>query len=202
MITTGKMITTSIFSSPPLRILRVGFSRCGIAFTTAFILPLSLLGCRKNKAMDEGRPQEVAFCISANLPNIESSRQASTSSISQVTQAIVTITESDGVATEYTNASIEVYQFDGRVFTENISLLPGAYKVTAFALASESNEILYATPMEGSPLAANVTTPLEIDFEVESNEKNEIPIELVSDKWTKSFGFRVVFFLKLAWWKP
>ena len=68
------------------------FSRCGIAFTTAFILILSLLGCREKEIMDEGRPQEVVFSISA----IESSRQASTSSISQVTQAIVTITKSDG----------------------------------------------------------------------------------------------------------
>ncbi len=184
------MITTSIFSSLPLRILRVGFSRCGIAFTTAFILTLSLLGCRENEAMDEGSPQEVVFSISAT----ESSRQASTSSISQVTQAIVTITKSDSVATEYTNASIEVYPFDGRVFIKNISLLPGAYKVTAFALVSESNEILYATPMAGSPLAANVTTHLEIDFEVEPNEKNEIPIEVISVSGQNPSDFGLFFF--------
>ena len=188
------MITTSIFRPPPLRILRVGFSRFGIALTTAFILTLSLLACRENAPMGGGRPQEVAFSISANMPNTESSHQASTSSISQLTQAIVTITKSDGVTTEYTNASIEVYQFDGRVFTKNISLLPGAYKVTAFALASESNEILYATPMEGSPLAVNVTTPLEIDFEVEPNGKNEIPVELASVSGQSPADFGLFFF--------
>lgn len=188
------MITTSIFISPLLRILRVGFSRCSIAITAAFILTLTLLGCRENESTDESRPQEVAFSISTNLPNTESSHQASTSSISQVTQAIVTITKSDGVATEYTNASIEVYQFDGWVFTKNISLLPGAYKVTAFALASESNEILYATPMEGSPLTDNVTTHLEVDFEVEPNEKNEIPIEVVSVSGQNPSDFGLLFF--------
>src|SRR5688572_1281465 len=50
-----------------------------------------------------------------------------------------------------------------------VELNPGSYEVTEFLVVSPYNEVLYATPKAGSPLASLVEHPLPISFSVENN---------------------------------
>lgn len=166
------------------------------SLTTIFLLFLvsSCADQEDGTLSGEDLLHEVSFEVSNNRFQDQNGRQLSSGSIDEVSQVIFTITHGDGIPTEYTNSSIEVYQIDGRMFTENFSLVSGNYKVTSFGLANASNEILFATPIAGSSLAANVTSPLDIDFEVGPGIKNEIAIELVSVSEQRPSDFGLSFF--------
>jgi len=94
-------------------------------------------------------------------------------------KATLTIVTTEGKATEYTDHIIDVYTVGDRLFTEKLSLTIGEYKVTNFGLINESNEVVYATPKEGTNDAALVASPLDIAFNVNGAQTSSIDIEVV-----------------------
>ena len=75
--------------------------------------------------------------------------------------------------------------------SEKIQLPVGDYQLTEFLVKdSEGNEI-YATPLEGSPLAYLVNDPLPIDFNISENESDQVVPEVLStdDVLAADFGY-------------
>ncbi len=144
---------------------------------------------------DEGRPQGQEYSLGFSVEKISADnsngRVASDIVVADMRKAIITILNSDGSATDFTNAAVDLYVLDDRVFTEKITLPAGSYQLTAFGLADESNEILFAIPLEISPLSENVSTPLVIDFQVNAESKEVINLEVISvnQQDPTAFGF-------------
>lgn len=168
----------------------IAFNRFTMALVTTYFC-LFLTGCRDDSVEEPGQLQEVEFSISRHLSGQSDDRMASAADLNEVSQAIITITHDDGSATDFTNTPIDVFLMDGRVFTEKIYLEIGSYQLKAFGLANDNNEILFATPLDGSSLAANVPTPLPIDFEAVPEVKTLIDVAVVSvqQQPPSNFGF-------------
>jgi hypothetical protein len=67
----------------------------------------------------------------------------------------------------------------GPVSTESIELPVGNYKLTSFRMEYGSVFTHFATPVSGSPKASSVQHPLAVDFKVEKNAVNQIPVEVL-----------------------
>lgn len=100
---------------------------------------------------------------------------------------------------------ISIYKFGSSYISEPILLEPRKYKVTDFLLVSESNEILYAVPKQGSALQDIVSKNLPFNFTVKKDISNSVELEVVSvynydanDLGYASFSSHIINPLKLA----
>lgn len=50
----------------------------------------------------------------------------------------------------------------GAIISKLIELIPGSYKLTDFMLVDASDEVLFATPRKGSPMAMYVKNSLDV----------------------------------------
>ena len=64
------------------------------------------------------------------------------------------------------NELIPIYQFGTGFISENVELSTGEFRLTKFMVINPSGEVIYATPLEGSPLAYLVDNPLPLNFEI------------------------------------
>jgi hypothetical protein len=63
--------------------------------------------------------------------------------------------------------------------TEPVALGPGGYRITGFRLAVDETTILYATPLQGSPLSKAVNHPLPHPLTVSKNKSTTIAMEVI-----------------------
>ncbi|MGL1888119.1 MAG: fibrobacter succinogenes major paralogous domain-containing protein [Reichenbachiella sp.] len=108
-------------------------------------------------------------------------RVLSDADFSNVRKAIITITDGNGVSTEFTNALIDVYQFNSGTYLKKVALLINkvGYSLTRLVLLDENNALLFAIPMEGSEAANLVSDPVPIDFSIKNGESTPVPIEVL-----------------------
>jgi hypothetical protein len=100
---------------------------------------------------------------------------------------------------------ITLYSFNGTFISEPLDLKSGTYKLTEFFVLDENNNIVYATPLEGSPLAYLVNDPLPMDFIIVKDEVTKISPEVIEvgenaalDFGYATFSFNVVETLDFA----
>src|SRR5688500_4757607 len=72
---------------------------------------------------------------------------------------IVTVVDKNNIPV-LNKKKITLYSFNGSFISEPLDLKSGTYKLTEFFVLDENNNIVYATPLEGSPLAYLVNDPL------------------------------------------
>jgi len=87
-----------------------------------------------------------------------------------------------------TNSSNEIV-FDNREFiflksgsefiTESIDLNVGDYEITSFNVINSDNEVIYASPLEGSEKAQLISIPLPISFSIFSNQTTVVVPEVI-----------------------
>ena len=94
---------------------------------------------------------------------------------------------------------IDLLNFQGNFISEPIALYSGDYELTAFLVADEQNNVLYATPMENSPFGHLVEDPLNIDFSIESDVTLNLAPEVIStnganpsDFGYTTFSFQII----------
>ncbi len=88
---------------------------------------------------------------------------------------------------------------DGYI-SESIELVVGTYKLTQFFVLSATDEIIYASPVEGSPMAQYVTQPLPLIFDVAENTNTQVTPQVLAVLPTDSpaafgyanFGFEII----------
>ncbi|MBV6640772.1 MAG: LamG domain-containing protein [Cyclobacteriaceae bacterium] len=74
---------------------------------------------------------------------------------------------------------INVSTFGTGYISKPFIMVIGEYKITEFLVLNESDEIIYATPKDGSALASLVDNPLPISFQVLSDEITKVNIEVI-----------------------
>jgi hypothetical protein len=107
-----------------------------------------------------------------------------------LTSIIVSIVDADDELV-YENYQIDLFDFDGYYITQPLSLETGTYKITSFLVVDEFENVVLATPIEGSLLADYVDFPLPLDFRVVKDEVVKLVPEVIStDNFTPlNFGY-------------
>jgi len=78
-----------------------------------------------------------------------------------------------------TDTLIPLYVFGTGFMSENIELVTGEYKLTKFLVINPSGEVVFASPVEGSPLAYLVKDPLPILFNIHAEQVTRILPEVL-----------------------
>jgi len=135
--------------------------------------------------------QEVEFSV-ANP--IDESSNARTGNATIISKASITITNSDGSSTAYTEHIMDVYTLNDQLITKKIVLPVGDYVITSFGLIDENNEITHATPRKGTDEAQLVgeDAALDVSFTVGNNAISTINmgvVEIFAGSDPDDFGF-------------
>jgi hypothetical protein len=112
---------------------------------------------------------------------------------------LISLEDTNGIVIEQ-DKKLPLYSFGSGYVSESLELSTGNYKLTKFMVLDADNAVIYATPVEGSPLAYLVNDPLPVAFAVtEDGTTLVIPQVLaVTDNNTPenfgyvNFGFEVV----------
>src|SRR5687767_4763975 len=95
---------------------------------------------------------------------------------------------------------LPLYAFGPGLISENLQLPIGEYKLTKFMVLAADNTVLFATPVEGSPMAHLVNDPLPMAFAVTENGTTLVtpqvvavtPVNSPENFGYVSFGLQVV----------
>jgi hypothetical protein len=111
----------------------------------------------------------------------------------------LSIKDNNGKLVE-SSKKITLYNFGGSFVTESLQLNVGNYSLTEFMILDSANNVMYATPMEGSDLAQYVNDPLPINFSINENGTTHITPQVLAITLKTppesfgyvSFGFEVI----------
>jgi len=142
------------------------------------LLFLAVLSGCSDKEINLNKKQSVELLIQNVTSGNEGGRIED--AMEDATDVVVTIQHQDGRPTEYTSHKMPLYHIGGAYTTEKLSLLAGSYQVTEFFLVDANNNILLATPVEGSTQGVNVSDPLPVLFNVVKEQSQSVNMEVVS----------------------
>jgi hypothetical protein len=90
------------------------------------------------------------------------------------------------------NEVLNLLSFGHGYVSESLELAPGNYAVTSFLVLDDTDNTLYATPLEGSELASLVEDPLPVSFTVSENNGTVLALQVVDVTETdtpEDFGY-------------
>lgn len=90
------------------------------------------------------------------------------------------------------NKKLPLYRFGSGYVSESLQLVKGHYKLTKFMVLDAANNVIYATPVEGSPNAGLVNDPLPIDFIITENGSTLVTpqvLEVTEENTPENFGY-------------
>lgn len=163
-----------------------------VLFVMAAILFVGLvISCQKEGNEPIASDNEVAFAI--NISNLKSSsmlKNAIDYNLADADKIVLTIQNSDGSATKYTDSEVKIQQMNGYYYTQKIVLKTGNYKLTSFLILNANDSTIFAAPITGSQEAQNVSSPSPIAFSVTKNISTPINVEVLSteNKKPEDFG--------------
>lgn len=104
--------------------------------------------------------------------------------------ALVSIQGEDGVVV-YDKEPLELLRFGSGIVTRSLKLPIGNFLLTEFMLVDSMGVVVWATPVEGSPLAHLVRDPLPRKFRVHPDETTNLDIQVVRvfDHPPSDFGY-------------
>jgi hypothetical protein len=91
----------------------------------------------------------------------------------------------------YLREEVQILRMGDSFTSAPLALQEGTYAITEFMVAYRGYNVLYATPMEDSPLAAFVNDPLPISFSVTGDMVADLDVEVLSVRAneTTNFGY-------------
>ncbi|MEQ9467216.1 MAG: fibrobacter succinogenes major paralogous domain-containing protein [Ekhidna sp.] len=160
--------------------------------TTITLLALCFLffACSSDNSPSE-EVGKISFSLSVESGN---SGRINESSLANAVSILITIETSEGEPTEYDRETIDLYEVNGQFISEKISLTSGSYDLIEFFLIDSENNVTHIAPMEGSSQAQNVSDPLPIQFQVNSNEVTELLVEVIATDGLDAEDFGLVGF--------
>ena len=93
-------------------------------------------------------------------------------------QLMVSITDLNGKPV-LTDEMIPVYTFGSGFISEKIEIKAGEYNLTKFIVIDPSGQVVFASPLEGSPLAYITNDPLPIYFNITPDQVTSIVPEVI-----------------------
>ncbi|MFA8341677.1 MAG: formylglycine-generating enzyme family protein [Rhodothermaceae bacterium] len=146
-----------------------------------------LWGC--NEEINTVNKVELSFGISKSTVSLS---KTTSSGLDNVSKAIITLKEGGLLKYDQQEVSLVNWGNEGVYRTDLIEVDAGvSYNLTQFELRDENNITLYATPLEGAPLAVNIDDPLPIAVNANKNEQKAIQVEVISTEnlTPKDFGY-------------
>ena len=156
-------------------------------FVTLILLAVfSLSSCEKNSGTSKGTARFTAG--DAGELSLHKSALADSAVLSY--HVMVSVEDMDGNPV-LTDELIPVYLFGQGFVSEDIELDAGDYNLTAFLVIDPSGQVIFAAPMEGSPLAYLVIDPLPLKFTVTGGVSTTVMPEVlpVNDHTPGDFGY-------------
>lgn len=146
----------------------------------------AISSCEKNSDTSKGT---FKFSISSiEGSNLNKSAEADTAMVSYHVMVSVEDKEGNPVLTD---ELIPVYLFGPAFISEEVELDAGSYNLTKFLVINPAGEVIFAAPLEGSPLAYLVNDPLPIGFRVAAGTSTTVLPEVlpVDDHTPGDFGY-------------
>ena len=90
-----------------------------------------------------------------------------------------------------TDKLVPLYTFGTEYVSDNVEIKTGEYKLIKFMVINTLGDVVYATPMTGSPLACLCISPLPVNFNILPNQVTKIIPEVISvgDQTPDQFGY-------------
>lgn len=103
---------------------------------------------------------------------------------------IVSIEDAEGDEV-YNREKINLLRFGNSFVSEKLDLLAGDFSLTEFFVLDSNDEVVYATPKEGSAFAQLVDNPLDIEFSTVDKTVTEVQVEVIKSELANpdSFGY-------------
>ncbi|MBT1686984.1 hypothetical protein [Dawidia soli] len=163
------------------------------------LVAVYLPGCRdeEQEAHGPATPGNVRFAIDART--VVGAGHGRVGAVLPAGASVyVTIADASGQEV-YTLKQIALLTLGGDYVSEPLLLSPGAYTLTDFLVTDTAGITLYATPKEGSPLAAWVTDPLPVSFSVTQDAMTGLDVQVlaIAEYSAEEFGY-VAFGVEVA----
>ena len=109
---------------------------------------------------------------------------------SELTTALITI-KGPGGEMVFEKEPLELFRFGSSYTTRSLRIPVGNYRLTEFMLMDATGNIVWATPVEGSPLSQLVRHPLPMYFMISHEETTTLDIQVVrvGDHHPSDFGY-------------
>ena len=157
--------------------------------TLIFLTVFGFSSC-ENKMIDNFGKGKAEFSL--NLPD-EMTKSLSGSSLDSgiISYHIMVSVEDMEGNSVFADSLIPIYAFGPGFISENVELETGEFKLTKFMVINPSGAVVYAAPLEGSPLAYLVNKPLPLNFNILPDQVTKIVPEvlLVGDQTPGQFGY-------------
>jgi hypothetical protein len=159
--------------------------------TWSLVMLIFVASCRKDDntgPSDEN--QGVAFALNTSSASLKTTDCFS----KQADYAKIVISE--------TTYEVEVFYIDSKPYTNTIKLPEGDYVLTEFMLMDDNNtpddtsddQLIAATPHQGSEFAQYVAKSLDIEFSVEAFKKTELAISVLCYQESDYSRFGFIYF--------
>lgn len=135
-----------------------------IHFGLILLAIVTLFSCEE-RGMDNNGIGTVEFSI--NVPDEISQSKSDTSGNTAVFsyQILISVEDLSGNPV-YTDDLFPIYSFGTGFVSENVEFEAGEYMLTKFMVINPSGEVIFASPLEGSPLAYLANRPLPFNFTI------------------------------------
>lgn len=155
-----------------------------------FLSVLLLTNCKKDSKDDSQSPGELVF---AAIDYDDSEKDGFDFFCDEnlvVNHAYIVLEDQYGVLSTHEPLT---FTLDNKLYTQSIKLEPGPYIIKEFALMTEDNQVVKATPMLGADFDEYVSNPIDdvVDFTIIAFEKAEYAIDVlcyIPAEWD-NFGF-------------
>jgi hypothetical protein len=143
------------------------------------ILPLLILSsCNKKSSFERNVTGMATFSFNLNKQAVSAkSDSGGTGMVSY--QLMVSISDLSGKPV-LTDKMIPVYTFGSGFISEKIEIKAGEYNLTKFLVIDPAGQVVYATPVAGSPLAYITNDPLPIYFNVMPDQVTTVVPEVIA----------------------
>ena len=150
---------------------------------------LLLSSCDKKNASDRNATGMAEFSFSLKSQSGQAKSGSSDSTMTSY-QLMVSIEDLYGKPV-MTDAMIPVYTFGAGFISEKIEIKAGEYNLTKFIVIDPAGQVVFASPLEGSPLAYITNDPLPVLFNVAPGVVTSVvPEVLVVGNYTPGdFGY-------------
>lgn len=154
------------------------------------LVPLSLLvqTC-SNDDVEHTTPGNIQFAFQVDAA-AESGRTAEALVIPPGSNALISVKKHNGEIV-YTRKPVEILSFGEGYITSPLAMAWGGYYVTEFLIADADNNIIFATPLAGSPLAALIDHPVPFYFAIQADRVTHTGVQTISTDFhmPQAFGY-------------
>ena len=156
-----------------------------------------LYSCDKKNSIDKSAGGMAEF--SFNLSSEAKAARSAMDDTSQTSYELMISVEDMAGNPVLTDKIIPVYIFGSGFISDKVEIKSGEYNLTKFMVIDASGQVIYASPMEGSPLAYITNDPLPVYFIINPDQVTNVVPEVLAvgdhspgDFGYASFGMQVI----------